>query len=294
MTILDVSYVTGAGWEDCSNCRSEPAHLNHKRWLAKELRKNPGSQPDQDLWVRVKEGDLDARDIIVLQNIGLVERLARKFSRSLPQHVDVNDLVSYGFLGLMRAISRYDPARGVNFETFAAASVKSLILDELRRLDWAPRSLRKKQRDLKTAQDELREALGREPSRVEVAAKLEWEVTEISTTVSKTTASYHRSLDEGDFDRDWASGENAGPSGLEVDSKQVVYALTAFRDVIREMPALDQVVLVLRYYEGFKLAAVGRELGITESKASQIHSRAVLAVREQARRLLEAAPDNRT
>lgn len=283
--------VTGAGWEECLNCHSEADHLSHKRWLAKELKPHPGRSPDQHLWARVKDGDLDARDIIILQNMGLVERLARKFSRSLPQHVDVNDLISYGFLGLMRAISRYDPDRGVNFETFAAASVRSLILDELRSLDWAPRSLRKKQRDLKVAEDNLREELGREPTRVEVAQKLEWEVTEISTTISKTEASYHRSLDEGDLDRDWADSDDVNPaSTVSVDVKQIRHAMQMFRDVIREMPAIDQTVLALRYYEGLKLAAVGAELGITESKASQIHARAVMVVKDQLQRLLETAP----
>ena len=247
-----------------------------------------GRAIDYALWERIKQGDESAKDEIILRNRELVERLARKMSRNLPQHVDISDLVSYGVLGLIRAVGRYNPERGVNFETFAAASVRSVILDELRKLDWAPRSLRKKQRDLKTAQDDLREEMGREPAAQEVAERLGWAPEEISLTISKSEASYHRSLDEGDPDRDWAGREGAEPSQF-IDTKQIRHAMTSFRDVIREMPVVDQTVLVLRYFEGMKLSAVGEALQITESKASQIHARAVLVVQENLRRLLEAA-----
>jgi RNA polymerase sigma factor for flagellar operon FliA len=252
-----------------------------------ELREVPGRDIDYALWERILQGDEKAKGEIILRNRELVERLARKMARNLPQHVDVSDLISYGVLGLMRAVGRYDPSRGVNFETFAAASIRSVILDELRKLDWAPRSLRKKQRDLKVAQDNLREELGREPTREEVAERLDCEVGEISTIISKSEASYHRSLDEGDPERDWIGG------GLSLDSgaglRQIEYAMHACRDVIRQMPVIDQVVLVLRYFDGMKLAAVGRELGITESRASQIHARAVLGVKTQLIRLLETS-----
>lgn len=248
-----------------------------------------GRSIDYPLWERYKNGEASAREEIILKNRELVERLSRKMARNLPQHVDVSDLVSYGTLGLLRAIGRYDPERGVNFETFAAASIRSVILDELRKLDWAPRSLRKKQRDLKTAQDELREDLGREPTREETAQRLEWEVGEISTTISKSEASYHRSLDEGDPDRDWVGRDGSSP--LIADVKQIRFAMTAFRDVIRDMPVTDQIVLVLRYFEGMKLSEVGKTLGITESRASQIHAKSVLAVQENLKRLLETAPE---
>jgi RNA polymerase sigma factor for flagellar operon FliA len=247
-----------------------------------------GRAIDYALWERIKQGDESAKDEIILRNRALVERLARKMARNLPQHVDISDLVSYGVLGLLRAVGRYNPERGVNFETFAAASIRSVILDELRKLDWAPRSLRKKQRDLKTAQEDLTKDLGRAPTLEEVAEKLGWEVEEISTTTSKAEASYHRSLDEGDPDRDWVGRGDTEP-GLALDAKQVRYAVSLFRDVIREMPVQDQTVLVLRYFEGMKLSAVGQALGITESKASQIHARSVLVVQDNLRRLLEAA-----
>lgn len=251
---------------------------------------SPGRAIDYALWERIKAGDESAKEEIILRNRDLVERLARKMARNLPQHVDVSDLVSYGVLGLLRAIGRYNPDRGVNFETFAAASVRSVILDELRKLDWAPRSLRKKQRDLKGAQDQLREELGREPTRDEVAALLEWEVEEISTTISRSEASYHRSLDEGDPDRDWLGRDGETSAGAFVDVKQIQYAMTAFRDVIRDMPVVDQMVLTLRYFEGMKLSEVGKTLGITESRASQIHARSVLVVQESLKQLLEVSP----
>lgn len=255
--------------------------------MTEMLEDSPGRAIDYPLWERIKQGDESAKDELILRNRDLVERLARKMARNLPQHVDVSDLVSYGILGLLRAIGRYDPDRGVNFETFAAASVRSVILDELRKLDWAPRSLRKKQRDLKTAQDELREQYGREPMTEEVAEHLGWEPKEIAQTISKSEASYHRSLDEGDPDREWVGPETA--AGAFADAKQIRHAMTAFRDVIRDMPITDQTVLVLRYFEGMKLSEVGKALGITESKASQIHARSVLVVQENLKRLLEVS-----
>jgi RNA polymerase sigma factor for flagellar operon FliA len=99
-----------------------------------------------ETWARAQAGDETAREEIILEHYAFVQRVAGKMSRSLPAHVDKQDLVSYGTIGLIRALNNFDPKAGVEFETYAAPSVRSVILDELRKEDWAPRSLRRSQR----------------------------------------------------------------------------------------------------------------------------------------------------
>lgn len=242
---------------------------------------------DQDLWRRIKAGDEAAKEQIIIEIFPLVRRVSTKMWRSLPPHVDVNDIISYGSLGLMRAIANFDPTMGVPFESYAATSVRSLILDELRAEDWAPRSLRRRQREIDAAREKLLSIMDRQPTKQEIADELGCPVQDVVSVLSRTEASYHKSLDEGDPERDWGTEDKEDPnSELSTESDRTRVAMAALIDEIRRMPALDQVVLALRYFRGMKLAQVGALLGITETKASQVHSRAVVRVKELLQALL--------
>lgn len=225
---------------------------------------------DQELWARIRAGDREARDSVILANYGLVQRHATKIHRGLPHHVALDDIVSTGVLGLIRAIDNYDPNSNVYFESYAAASIRSRILDELRTQDWAPRSLRRLQRDLEKAKERLTKSLDREPTIQELAEELEWTTDEVSSAERRIEASHHKSLDEGDSERDLAA------STSDVHPGQ----LQRLADVIRDLPTEDQTILALRYYAQMKLSSIGKLLGLTEAKASQLHIRAVMALRD--------------
>lgn len=236
---------------------------------------------DKELWAKIRAGDLKAREQLILDSYGLVQRLAKKQARTLPLHVSEDDIVSFGVLGLIRAIENYDPESNVYFESYAAASIRSLILDELRSLDWAPRSLRKTQREIERSRDKLSKSLERNPTDAEIAQDIGKTTEEVASTMRRAEASHHKSLDEGDAERDtYASTKDEPNPDTNTTSPRIV-------DIIRELPLEEQLVLVLRYYHGMKLAEVGERMGISESKASQIHTRAVMALRAALKRLIE-------
>lgn len=253
---------------------------------------------DPVLWARIRAGDEDARRDLIEGCYGLVQRICGKMTRSLPRHADPDEIVSYGTLGLLRAVENYNPDSPVHFETYAAASIRSLVLDELRVVDWAPRSLRRRQRVIDAATSTLTHELGRPPTDGEVAENIGVARTEVTATRQHTVASYHRSLDEGDPERDWGvSGLDDPGSEQHVDSDRARRAKALALAELREMPVLDQAVIALKYYvrepnltttelEPLKLRDVAQRLGITEGRASQLHSRAVVRVRDALRRAL--------
>lgn len=253
---------------------------------------------DPELWAKIRSGDKQAREKLLEGNFGLVQRISTKMHRRLPSHVDVDEIIGFGTLGLMRAVEHYRVETNVYFETYAAQSIRSLILDELRAQDWAPRSLRRRQRAIDEVMQRLMGELEREPTDEEIATALTILPSEVSEVRQATQASHHKSLDEGDPERDWGTKEDDNPSSDRLnDAKYVRSATDRMVDEFRQMPLLDQMVLILKYFaqepnrngelETVKLRTVGEKLGITESRASQIHSRAVVRVRDALRASLQ-------
>jgi len=232
------------------------------------------------LWRRFKQsGDRDARDRLVLQYSPLVKYVAGRVRSGLPSTVDQNDLVSDGVIGLMDAIDKFDPGRGLQFQTYAVSRIRGAIVDGLRATDWVPRSVREKIRDIDAAQTALEKRLGRAPTDREVAERLEISVGELRKVYGQTAhtsvMSFESSVNEEDLPRasmDLPGADDDIPSG--------------FLSAVRELPERDQVVVALYYWERLTLAEIGQVLGVTESRVSQLHSRATLALR---RKLLQAA-----
>lgn len=253
---------------------------------------------DPEMWARIRAGDEAERARLIEGNYGLVRRISAKQHRRLPDHVDLDEIVGFGTLGLMRAVQNYKPNQPVHFETYAAASIRSLILDELRSMDWAPRSLRRRQRAIDDATTRLQHDLGRTPTTEEIAEALDLTTREVAEVRQATQASHHKSLDEGDPERDWGTREDDNPSSDHLeDQKNTHEAMERLTEEFRSLPHLDRMVLVLKYFakepnpktgelENLKLKAVGERLGITESRASQIHSRAVVKMQETLREAL--------
>jgi RNA polymerase sigma factor FliA len=239
------------------------------------------------LWSQYKDsGSRRARDQLIVHYSPLVKYVAGRVAVGLPQNVDQADLVSYGLFGLIDAIDKFEPERGFKFETYAISRIKGNILDELRAIDWVPRSVRAKARQIEKAYAKLEAEHRRAPTEEELATELDMSREQLQAALSKISFVGVVALDEfvGSSDRDGgatlgdtiASGEE-GPGDLfEV---QEVRALLG--DSINRLPEREKVVLTLYYYEGLTLAQIGEVLGVTESRVCQIHTKAILQLRSR-------------
>lgn len=241
-----------------------------------------------DLWRRKVEGDRAARNELILLYRPMARRIAASVWRGTPSEVELEELVSYAYIGLMRAVDNFDPEKGAAFETYAPVCVRGGILDEIRTLDWAPRSVRRRQRDIDKAVAELEVANGEAPSIPEIAEKMGLEIDEVSTALRSTDrariksidelASYSKGEDSEGEEKEWqpVSESDPDPAGYSVAS--AVQERVA--DSIRNATPQEQLVIALYYFERLTFRDVGAIMGIPESKASQIHSQVIMAIKD--------------
>jgi len=230
--------------------------------------------------------DADARERLILNFAPLVKFVAGRVRALLPPSVDHGDLVSYGMLGLIDAIERYDRTRDVKFETFAIPRIRGAMLDELRALDWVPRSVRTKGRELERAMSKLQAQLRRDPTEEELATELGIEVDEMRERLDSSAAMSIVALEDittvagEDGDRfsvlDSLADMTVEQPGEAIEAEELRGTLV---DAIDGLGDRERSVVVLYYFEGFTLSRIGDILGVTESRISQIHSKAVLALR---------------
>src|SRR6266540_4980735 len=225
-----------------------------------------------------KSRDKAIRDRLILTYAPLVKYVAGRLGSGLPAHVDEGDLVSYGLLGLISAIDRYDPGRDVKFETYAIARIKGSILDELRALDWVPRSVRSRAREIERAIAELERKLGRAPSDEEIASKLSITEEELEESLTNISRSSIAALDEL-----WTVSGSGGDQVALIDTLEdestpdpqgtlsVTEQKEALADAIARLPEREKLVVTLYYYEDLTLREIGEVLGVTESRVSQLH-----------------------
>jgi RNA polymerase sigma factor FliA len=240
-----------------------------------------------ELWREYKsDGTREARERLILHYSPLVKFVGGRVAAGLPQNIDQSDLVSYGIFGLIDAIDKFDPGRGFKFETYAISRIKGAIIDELRSIDWVPRSVRAKARSIERAYSKLENELRRSPEEAEVAAELEMTEGELAQVLSQVSFTGLVALD----DLLAASGSERGGSttvgdtiadrnhspmeAYEVDETKHLLA-----DAINRMPDRERLVLTLYYYEGLTLAEIGDVLGVTESRVCQIHTKSILQLR---------------
>ena len=240
-----------------------------------------------DLWRSYRRSrDQALRDRLILTYAPLVKYVAGRLGSGLPAHVDEGDLVSYGLLGLIAAIERYDPDRDVKFETYAIARIKGSILDELRAMDWVPRSVRSRAREIERAMTELESKLGRAPNDDEIAVKVGITTGELENSLTDISRSSIAALDEL-----WTVSGSGGDSIALIDTiedtqgpePQSAFAQTEMReaiaDAISRLPEREKLVITLYYYEDLTLREIGEVLGVTESRVSQLHTKAILRLK---------------
>src|SRR2546421_7002790 len=241
----------------------------------------------QELWLEFRRtGDQKIRDRLILTYAPLVKYVAGRLGSGLPAHVDEGDLVSYGLLGLIGAIERYDPERDVKFETYAIARIKGSIIDELRAMDWVPRSVRARARDIERAIAELERKLHRAPSDEEISEKLGLSQDELEESLTDISRSSIAALDEL-----WTVSSGGGDQGAPIDTIEDTEApdpqgslsqtemKEAVGEAIARLPEREKLVVTLYYYEELTLREIGEGLGVTESRVSQLPTQAVLRLK---------------
>jgi len=242
----------------------------------------------EKLWARYKEGrEEPVREQLILHYSPLVKYVAGRVAVGLPQNVEQADLVSYGIFGLIDAIDKFEPSRGYKFETYAIARIKGAILDELRSIDWVPRSVRAKARSLEKAYAKLEGRHHRAPSDEELAGELGMSEEQLQHTLSQISFVGLVALDEmlsvgGDRGETLTLGDTIADGGEgPVGRYEMEEMRQTLAEAINRMPEREKVVLTLYYYESLTLAEIGEVLGVTESRVCQIHTKAVLQLRSR-------------
>ncbi|MBE6347712.1 MAG: RNA polymerase sigma factor WhiG [Spirochaetaceae bacterium] len=241
---------------------------------------------EDELWIEFKKTKSpQLRDKFIRQYMPLVKYVAGKVSVGMPGSVDFDDLVGYGQFGLLDAINKFDPDKNVKFKTYAVTRIRGAIFDELRTLDWVPRSVRQKSREIEDTIVQLESKLGRPASDSEVAGAMGLSEDEYHQTILKVSGTSVLSLNDV-----WYSGEDSehvsigdcieSPSSLNPD---VIVEREEIRRVIieaiNELPEKEKMVLVLYYHEDMTFKEIGQVLEVSESRVSQLHTKANLRLR---------------
>ncbi len=235
-------------------------------------------------------GDMEG---VILEYAPLIKYIAYRIAVRLPPYIDINDLISSGIIGLMDAIEKYDPSRGAKFRTYAEFRIKGAMLDELRSLDWIPRSVRQKASELENVYFKLEQRLGRAAYDEEVADALNIDMDEYFNILKKASPIPIFSFDDlWDGDK---GGEKKNSLDCLADSKdsdpQTSLKLNEIKNIIARaidgLPEQERIMVSLYYYEELTMKEIGEVLGITESRISQIHTKAVLRLRGKLKKLIE-------
>lgn len=241
---------------------------------------------DLKLWKKYKRTKSSAiREEIVRKYLYLVKYVAGRVAIGLPPNVEFNDLVSYGILGLFDAIDKYDVSQGNKFETYGVSRIRGAIMDELRKLDWAPRLLRKRAREIERKMREIEEKRGRVATDEELAKSMKMSVDDLNSIFNELNSTSFLSLDEV-----WQNDDGNKPiSRLQTVEDSLITNQFNFvhqnevkellAQCIDQLPEKEKLVIVLYYYENLTLREIGEVLNVSESRVCQIHTKVMLRLR---------------
>jgi RNA polymerase sigma factor for flagellar operon FliA len=258
------------------------AALRRTSVAAKDPEDSVGIQAS--LWTRHAAGDTAAREALLAAHLNLVHHVARQLSKTLATHADFDELVSAGAMGLMSALDHFDVERGLAFSTFAVPRIRGSILDELRRLDHVPRSIRRKSRDIGAARETLTRTLGQMPDDRALASHLGVDIDTLWRWKTDLESAVHIPLE-----RTTGDGEEYAPTPADMiadgsdeeieDRITLGQEVAVLRDAILQLKKQERIVLSLYYFEELKLHEIAAILGLTESRASQIRTKALSRLR---------------
>ena len=243
---------------------------------------------EEELWLLYRRHrDPKIREIFIKQYNPLVKYVAGKVAVGMPSNVEFDDLVGFGVFGLLDAIDKFDPAKNVKFKTYAVTRIRGAIFDELRSIDWVTRSVRQKTREVEEAIGTLEARLGRTATDQEIAGALGMGEDEYAKTMLKISGTSILSINEvwysGDENDKVSIGDSIeSPSSL---NPEVIAERDEIRRVIveaiNELPDSEKKILVLYYFEDLTLKEIGQVLGVTESRVSQLHTKAIMRMRSR-------------
>lgn len=252
--------------------------------------------PEEELWAKYKKKpDAQVREYFIIKYAPLVKYVAGKISVGMPTNVEFDDLVGYGVFGLLDAIEKYDVGKNVKFNTYAVNRIRGAIFDELRSIDWVPRSVRQKSREIEDTIAGLEGKLGRSATNEEIAAALGLTLEDYNNLLLKVSASSVISLTDLRFSTDDAEEFSVGdiieaPSSLNPD---VIVEREEIKKIVleslQELPDREKKVLIMYYYEEMTLKEIGKVLGVTESRVSQIHTSSILKLKAKLSSVTRAA-----
>ncbi len=231
------------------------------------------------------------REALIVDTLPLIRHIAHRVATRLPANIEMRDLVNAGVLGLLDAVDKFEPDRGVKFKTYAEVRIRGAILDSLRNLDWAPRSLRKKSKDLERTYAELTQKLGRAATDEEVSEALGEDIEDFHALVDQlhglTVGSFENMGDNEDSDNyiNYYPDDGTNDPYARFETHELTKLLA---EAIDTLPEKERLVLSLYYYEEFTMKEIGALLGVNESRVSQLHTKATLRLRAK---LGKAAPD---
>jgi RNA polymerase sigma factor for flagellar operon FliA len=230
------------------------------------------------------------RDQIIVDSLPLIKHVAHRVAMRLPANIEMRDLINAGVLGLLDAVDKFEPERGVKFKTYAEVRIRGAILDSLRDLDWAPRSLRKKSKDVERAYAELGQRLGRPATDEEVSEALGESIDDFHTLIDQlhglTIGSLESSStdgEEGESVLNYYPDNGANDPHLRFETNQLTSVLA---QAIDALPERERLVLSLYYFEEFTMKEIGTLLGVNESRVSQLHTKATLRLRTKLNRVV--------
>ncbi len=238
----------------------------------------------QELWQRYHQaGDSHTENALVEQYLSLVRAVLGRLAMTLPEHVDQDDLNSAGLVGLLQALRNYDPACGTSFETYARVRIRGAMLDELRRMDWVPRTVHEKTRRVQEIMAQLEQQLGQTPTEAQMARAMKMPLKEYQELLDEIRPAAFVCLDAvATADEESGSlyeviGDSAEDGPLEQTSQRELKELVLER--LHQLPDMQRKVLALYYGEDLHLREIAEVFGVTESRICQIHAQAILAIR---------------
>lgn len=266
-----------------------PVAVFHPKLLAGEVNISEANfRTDREKNSSIAMCKQEEQHALIMSMLPLVKTVVGRVAISLPSHINQEDLLSAGLMGLMDAVQKYDPSKGSNVKSYAAMRIRGAVLDELRKMDWAPRSVFRRARDFRKVQQALEQRIGRQATEDELAREMNMSIDELEQLLENIRPAFFISLQDVRSNRDESEGELLHEECIE-DSKAITplnQTLDAegrrlIAETIKDLNPIEQKVLALYYYEDLRLKEIAKILDVTESRISQIHSLAIQRLRSR-------------